>query len=143
MYSLFSTGCAAQACARAGLLTPEATLEYAGDKLKGLLKTLGEISGLGKPLPPIWHFGSCVDNSRVIILAIALAQKMGLSVKDLPIAASASDWIAEKAAAIGTGAVALGITVHLGRAPPILGSPEVVALLTQKSQELFGRQVHC
>lgn len=133
-----STGCAAQACARAGLLTPEATLEYAGDKLKGVLKTLGEISGLGKPLPPVWHFGSCVDNSRAIILAIALAEKMGLSIKDLPIAASASDWIAEKAAAIGTGAVALGITVHLGRAPPILGSPEVVALLTQKSQELFG-----
>jgi len=135
---IFSTGCSAQSCARGGLLTPEATMEYAGDKLKGVLQALGEASGLKKPLPPVWHFGSCVDNSRVIILAIALAQNMGLQLKDLPIAASAADWVAEKAAAIGTGAVALGITVHLGRAPPIMGSPEVVSLLTQKSGELFG-----
>ncbi len=135
---VFSTGCAAQACARGGLLTPEATMEFAGDKLKGVLKSLGDIAGLGKPLPPVWHFGGCVDNSRVILLAIALAQKMGLSLKDMPIAVSASDWVAEKAAAIGTGALALGITVHLGRAPPILGGPEVVTLLTRKSQELFG-----
>ena len=99
---------------------------------------MADIAGLGKPLPPVWHFGGCVDNSRVIILAIALAQKMGLSLKDMPIAVSASDWVAEKAAAIGTGALALGITVHLGRAPPILGGPEVVTLLTRKSQELFG-----
>ena len=135
---VLSTGCAAQACARGGLLTPDATMEFAGDKLKGILKSLGDAAGLGKPLPPVWHFGSCVDNSRVIILAIALAQKMGISLKDMPVAASASDWVAEKAAAIGAGTVALGITVHLGRAPPILGGPEVVTLLTQKSEELFG-----
>ncbi len=135
---VFSTGCSAQACARGGLLTPDATMEFAGDKLKGILRSLGDIAGLGKPLPPVWHFGSCVDNSRPIILAIALAQKMGISLKDMPVAASASDWVAEKAAAIGAGTVALGITVHLGRAPPILGGPEVVTLLTQKSEELFG-----
>ena len=135
---VFSTGCAGQACARGGLLTPDATMEFAGDKLKGILKSLGDIAGLGKPLPPVWHFGGCVDNSRVIILAIALAQRMGISLKDMPIAASASDWVAEKAAAIGTGTVALGITVHLGRAPPILGGPEVINLLTRKSEELFG-----
>jgi hypothetical protein len=44
----------------------------------------------------------------------------------------------EKAAAIGAGAVALGLTVHLGVTPPIIGSPAVVSLLTQKSEELFG-----
>ena len=131
---VFSTGCSAQSCARGGLLTPEATMEYAGDKLKGVLTALGS----GKPLPPVWHFGSCVDNSRVILLAIELAKNMGLPLKDMPIAVSAPDWIAEKAVAIGTGAVALGITVHLGRAPPILGGPEVVDLLTRKSEELFG-----
>jgi len=135
---VFSTGCAGQACARGGLLTSDATMEFAGDKLKGILKSLGDIAGLGKPLPPVWHFGGCVDNSRAIILAITLAQKMGISLKDMPIAVSASDWVAEKAAAIGTGTVALGITVHLGRAPPILGGSEVVTLLTQKSEELFG-----
>lgn len=36
------------------------------------------------------------------------------------------------------GAVALGINVHLGTAPPVLGSPAVVSLLTRRSEELMG-----
>jgi carbon-monoxide dehydrogenase catalytic subunit len=135
---IIATGCAAQACARAGLLTPDATEKYAGDKLKSLLNVLGKTAGLDKPLPPIWHFGSCVDNSRVVILLAALAEKLGVPIKDLPVAASAAEWVTEKAAAIGTGAMALGVTVHLGVTPPVLGSPIVVSLLTQKSEELFG-----
>jgi carbon-monoxide dehydrogenase catalytic subunit len=65
-------------------------------------------------------------------------QRKGGPIKDLPIAASAAEWVTEKAAAIGTGAMTLGITVHLGVTPPVIGSPAVVALLTQKSEELFG-----
>jgi carbon-monoxide dehydrogenase catalytic subunit len=133
---IISTGCAAQACAREGLLTHD--VPYTGDKLKGVLTLLGKVAGLDKPLPPVWHFGSCVDNSRVIILATALAERLGVSVSDLPIAASAAEWVTEKAAAIGTGAMSLGITVHLGVTPPIIGSPEIVSLLTKKSEELFG-----
>lgn len=135
---LIATGCAAQACARTGLLTPEATEKYAGDKLKSVLKVLGETAGIEKPLPPVWHFGSCVDNARVVILVCALAEKLGVQIKDLPIAASAAEWVTEKAAAIGMGYVALGVTVHLGVTPPVLGSPVVAALLTSKSEEAFG-----
>lgn len=135
---IIATGCAAQACARAGLLTPDASERYAGDKLKSLLYVLGKTAGFDKPLPPVWHFGSCVDNSRVVILVSALAEKLGVHIKDLPIAASAAEWVTEKAAAIGTGAVALGVTVHLGVTPPVIGSPAVVSLLTQKAEELFG-----
>jgi len=135
---IIATGCAAQACARAGLLAPEASEKYAGDRLKVVLSALGKAAGLDKPLPPVWHFGSCVDNSRVVILVCALAEKLGAPVKALPIAASAAEWVTEKAAAIGTGAVALGVTVHLGVTPPVIGSPVVTTLLTQKSEELFG-----
>ncbi len=133
-----ATGCAAQACARAGLLTGDATEKYAGDKLKEVLRTLGKAAGYDKPLPPVWHFGGCSDNARVIILAYALARKLGVEIKDLPIAVSAAEWVAEKATAIGTGSVALGITVHLGITPPILGSQAVVSFLTQRAEQLFG-----
>jgi carbon-monoxide dehydrogenase catalytic subunit len=43
------------------------------------MAVLGETAGLGKPLPPVWHFGSCVDKVRVIILAAAIAEKLGMS----------------------------------------------------------------
>ena len=132
-----ATGCAAGACARAGLLVPEAS-QYAGDTLKDVLNTLGKAAGLEKPLPPVLFFGSCVDNSRVITLITAIAEKLDVPIKDLPIAASAMECMAEKAIAIGIGAVALGITVHIGMAPFTDGSPAVTTLLTQKSEELFG-----
>lgn len=102
-----------------------------------MLSILGKAAGF-EILPPIWHFGSCVDNGRVIILVTSLAEKLGVPIKDLPIAASAAEWVTEKAAAIGTGAVALGITVHLGITPPIIGSQGVTSLLTKKSEEIFG-----
>jgi carbon-monoxide dehydrogenase catalytic subunit len=133
-----ATGCAAQACARAGLLTSEATEEYAGKTLKEVLSALGQAVGLDKPLPPVWHFGSCVDNSRIVILVSALASKLGVHIKDLPVAASAAEWITEKAAAIGTGAVALGVTTHLGITPPVLGGDTIVKILTEKVAELTG-----
>lgn len=135
---IVATGCAAQACARVGLLSPDATKVFVGNKLKNVLGVLGKASGLDGPLPPVWHFGSCVDNARIIILISMIAEKLGIHIKDLPIASSAAEWVSEKGAAIGTGAVALGITVHLGAPPPILGSKEVVSLVTEKAEQIFG-----
>ncbi|MDD4476928.1 MAG: anaerobic carbon-monoxide dehydrogenase catalytic subunit [Patescibacteria group bacterium] len=134
---VIATGCAAQACGRAGLLSSGAS-SFAGDKLKNILLLLGEKAGLGKPLPPVWHLGSCTDNGRAVVLISAIAEKMGVPIKELPIAASAAEWVAEKAIAIGMGVLSLGITTHLGITPPIFGSTEVVKLLTKKFQRLFG-----
>lgn len=133
-----ATGCAAQACARAGLLTADATNRYAGATLRSVLSVLGGAAGLDVPLPPVWHFGSCVDNSRVITLVAALASKLGVHIKDLPVAASAAEWVTEKAAAIGAGAIALGLTTHLGVTPPILGSDLAASVLTGKAADLVG-----
>lgn len=135
---VLATGCAAQSCARAGFLVPEATERYSGEKIKDVLRVLGDAADLGGPMPPVWHFGSCVDNSRAIVLLSALAERMGVLIKDLPVAASAAEWVAEKAAAIGTGAMALGVTVHLGVTPPVIGSPTVASLITKGSEDLFG-----
>lgn len=102
------------------------------------MRILGENSGMDMPLPPIWHFGSCADNARVINLACALADALGVGIKDLPVGVSATEWVTEKAAAIGFGGVALGFTVHLGITPPFLGSDVVASALTDESKSLFG-----
>jgi carbon-monoxide dehydrogenase catalytic subunit len=133
---IIATGCAAEACAKAGLLVPEAS-NYVGKNLKNVLNIFGKVAGLEKSLPPILFFGSCVDNSRAITLVTAIAEKLGVSIKDLPIATSVAEGMTEKAMAIGIGAVGLGITVHVGVPLPTIGSPNVTALLTQKSEELF------
>lgn len=135
---LLATGCAAGAFARHGMLTPEATKEYAGDGLKGVLTAIGEAAGLGGPLPLVLHLGSCVDNSRAVDIAVALANKLGVDLDKLPVVATAPEATTEKAISIGTWAVALGLPTHLGVVPPVLGSSLVTKVLTESIKDLVG-----
>jgi carbon-monoxide dehydrogenase catalytic subunit len=123
------TGCAAVADGKAGLMTPEAA-ELAGPGLKEVCQALG--------IPPVLHLGSCVDNTRITVLAAALANHLGCDISALPLAGAAPEWYSEKAAAIGLYVVASGIFTVLGVAPPIFGSPNVVKLLTQGLEDVFG-----
>ncbi len=117
---VLDTGCAAVAHAKAGLKVPEAA-ELAGPGLKAVCQALN--------IPPVLHMGSCVDNARIIHLAAALAQALGVDIDQLPVAAAAPEWYSEKAVAIGTYAVASGIYTVLGPAPPVLGSKTVTDVL--------------
>jgi carbon-monoxide dehydrogenase catalytic subunit len=56
----------------------------------------------------------------------------------LPLAGAAPEWYSEKAVAIGAYVVASGIYTVLGTAPPVFGSPNVVSLLTEGLQDVFG-----
>ncbi len=123
------TGCAAVADGKAGLMTPEAA-EFAGPGLKAVCKALG--------IPPVLHMGSCVDNTRIIVLAAALANHLNTDISALPLAGAAPEWYSEKAVAIGTYVVASGIYTVLGTAPPVFGSPNVVKLLTEGLEDVFG-----
>ncbi len=134
-----ATGCSAHALGKAGLLHPDAAGKFAGEGLKKVLTAVGEAAGLGGPLPPVLHMGSCVDNSRIGDLLIALADYLGVSVKDLPVAASAPEPQHEKALSIGTWAVAMGIFTHVGLPPHVLGSDVVAGTLTgEKIESLLG-----
>lgn len=135
---MLATGCGAGAFAKAGLMTPEATEAYAGDTLKAVLTAIGKAAGLSGPLPLILHMGSCVDNTRAVAVATALANKIGVDLDKLPVAASAPECMSEKAMAIGTWAVSLGLPTHLGIVPQILGSELVTKVLTEGVKDLTG-----
>lgn len=135
---LLATGCGAGAFAKAGMMTMEATEEFAGDSLKAVLRAIGEAAGLNGPLPLVLHMGSCVDNTRAVSLAVALANKIGVDLDQLPVVASAPECMSEKALAIGTWAVSLGFPTHLGVIPQVLGSSVVVDVLTEKAKDLTG-----
>ena len=135
---VLATGCAAGAFAKQGLLSPSSTETLCGESLKGTLTAIGEAAGLGRPLPPVLHMGSCVDNARPLRLLYALANKLGVDLDQLPVIASAPEPMSEKAIAIGTGAVALGVTVHLGLSPPVLGGKIVTKILTETTKDVLG-----
>ncbi len=116
-----TTGCNALACAKAGLLLPEAA-DMAGEGLKGVCKALG--------IPPVLHMGSCVDISRILVAAAAIANALGVDISDLR--------MSEKAVSIGTYVVGSGVFTVLGTVPPVLGSSAVASLLTSGANDVLG-----
>ncbi len=123
------TGCAAVANAKAGFKQAEAA-KLAGPGLQEICGALG--------IPPVLHMGSCVDNVRILVLASALANALGVDISDLPIAGAAPEWYSEKAVTIGVYFVASGVTTVLGPMPPITGSMNVVKLLTEGLNDVVG-----
>ena len=124
-----NTGCNSIACAKAGLLLPEAA-DQAGNGLKGVCQSLG--------IPPVLHMGSCVDISRILTACAAIANALGVDISDLPVAGAAPEWMSEKAVSIGTYVVASGIYTVLGTVPPVLGSANVAKLLTEGAEDVVG-----
>lgn len=133
---VLATGCSAGAFAKAGMLSPDATEELAGPGLKKFIKGLEEKNKVR--LPPIWHMGSCVDNSRAANLATAIAERSGVDVHQIPFVASAPEANHEKAVSIGTWAVALGLPVHVGTINFIYGSSLVTEVLENTARDVYG-----
>jgi carbon-monoxide dehydrogenase catalytic subunit len=133
-----ATGCGAGALARHGLMDPANVDALCGDGLKAVLTAIGEANGLGGPLPPVLHMGSCVDNSRAVALTVAMAQYLGVDTHQLPVVASAAEAVSEKAVSIGAYAVAAGLPTHVGVMLPVLGSQTVAQVLTEKLKDLTG-----
>ena len=133
-----ATGCGAGALMRHGFMDPANVDELCGDGLKAVLNAIGEANDLGGPLPPILHLGSCVDNSRAVALAVAVADYLGVDTDKLPVVASAAEAVSEKAVSIGAYAVAAGLPTHVGVMLPVLGSPLVTEILTDKVKDLTG-----
>lgn len=137
---LLATGCAAGAYAKLGLLNADAADSYAGDGLKSFLQRL-ERANAGKlqgGLPLVFHMGSCVDNTRAADLATAIANDLGVDMPKIPFVASAPEAMTEKSLSIGSWNVAMGLPVHVGVIPPVLGSDLINGLLLQTAQDVFG-----
>ncbi len=119
---IIASGCSAQAAAKAGLMAKEAK------DLCGVgLKRVCELADI----PPVLHMGSCVDISRMMILASELAKDAGVNISQLPVVGCAPEYMSEKAVSIGNYVVATGIDTFLGVDPYVSGSSEVAYWLTE------------
>ncbi len=131
-----STGCGSAACGTAGYLTPEMALENAGPGLREVCEAIG--------IPPILHLGACVDNSRILTIATAMAAEGGLSdeIGGMPAVGIAPEWMSEKAIAIGCYFAASGVPVIFGGDSPVGASEEVTRIMTEVWFERFKGALH-
>ena len=123
---VIASGCSAQAAAKAGLMD-KAAKDICGDGLKRVCE-LADI-------PPVLHMGSCVDISRMLVLAATLAKDAGLHISQLPVVGCAPEWMSEKAVSIGNYVIGSGIDTFLGVDPYASGSSEMVEILTNGTRQ--------
>ena len=123
---IIASGCSAQAAAKAGLMDKRAK-----DVCGAGLKRVCELADI----PPVLHMGSCVDISRMLVLAATLAKDAGLHISQLPVVGCAPEWMSEKAVSIGNYVIGSGIDTFLGVDQYAAGSSEMVEILTNGTRE--------
>ncbi len=83
--------------------------------------------------------GSCVDISRMMILAAELAKRFRTSINSqLPVVGCAPEWMSEKAVSIGNYVVGTGIDTYLGVDPYVSGSSEMANFLQKGTRKWTG-----
>ena len=130
---VLQTGCSQIALAKAGLYDPGAAY-LAGPGLREVCEAVG--------MPPVLGFGSCVDNSRILVAASEMVRVGGLGdcLADLPVAGAAPEWMSEKAIAIGQYFVISGVFTVFGASFPITEGTKFYKLLTEDLEEMgFGK----
>lgn len=128
-----TTGCATIACGKQAMLSPKEALELAGPGLREVCETVG--------IPPILACGSCVDNSRLLVVCSAIVKEGGLGedLVDLPVAGACLESITEKAFAIGQYFVASGVLVVFAKELfPFVGSEKVKKYLFEGIEKDLG-----
>jgi len=126
---VLTTGCAAMACGKEGLMNPVKGLEYCGEGLRSVCEAVG--------IPPVLHMGSCVDNCRILMAATAMVKDGGLGddISDLPAAGAAPEWMSEKAISIGQYFVASGVFTVFGTTWPVSDNKQVCDMLFNRFEE--------
>ena len=123
------SGCSAQAAAKVGLMDKEAA-KYCGEGLKRVCRLVD--------IPPVLHMGSCVDISRMMVLASDIAKDWGIEISEIPLVGCAPEWMSEKAVSIGNYVVATGIDTFLGVDPYTKGSDQVRGFLQSGIKDWVG-----
>lgn len=130
-----AVGGAALTCGKQGLLQPEAADQYAGKGLQEVCYAVG--------LPPVLHFGSSIDVSRIVQVLLNIIAEGGLGddLSDLPVAGAAPAWVSADVITTGFCLVASGVYTMLCQPLPMALSPNVAAFLTQGVEPVTGGKV--
>ena len=102
--------------------------EHAGESLK---EFLGD-------LPPVWHVGECIDNTKSSGIFAGVAGEAGKPLYEMPFAFSSPEWSNEKGIDAALGFRLMGINSYHCVEAQIHGSKNVIEFLKQGTKELLG-----
>ena len=130
---ILTNGCASFPLLKMGLCSKDGA-EEAGASLKAFLKE--------HDLPPVWHVGECVDNTRSSAIFGGIAAVAGKAIKDMPYAFSSPEWSNEKGLDASLAFCLFGVDSYHCVEPPVQGSTNVENFLKRDTRELLGSVMH-
>ena len=102
--------------------------KHAGESLK---EFLGD-------LPPVWHVGECIDNTKSSGIFAGVAGEAGKPLYEMPFAFSSPEWSNEKGIDAALGFRLMGINSYHCVEAQIHGSKNVIEFLKEGTKEMLG-----
>ena len=102
--------------------------EHAGESLN---EFLGD-------LPPVWHVGECIDNTKSSGIFAGIAGEAGKPLYEMPFAFSSPEWSNEKGIDAALGFRLMGINSYHCVEAQIHGSKNVIEFLKEGTKEMLG-----
>lgn len=102
--------------------------EHAGESLK---EFLGD-------LPPVWHVGECIDNTRSTGIFAGIAGVEGKKIQEMPYAFTSPEWSNEKGIDAALGFRLMGVNSYHCVEAQIHGSKNVIEFLKEGTRETLG-----
>jgi carbon-monoxide dehydrogenase catalytic subunit len=128
---ILTNGCASFPLMKLGYCNASA-LDRCGEGLQAFL---------APDLPPAWHVGECIDNTRSSGILGGVAAELGQRITDMPFAFSSPEWSNEKSVCAALGFRLFGISSYHCVEPPIYGSENVIEFMKEGTAETLGSRM--
>ena len=126
---IFTNGCASFPLLKLGFCS-KAGAAKAGKSLQEFLTA--------HDLPPVWHMGECIDNTRASTVFGGIAAASGEAIKDMPYAFASPEWSNEKGLDASLAFRLFGIDSYHCVEPPVQGSANVERFLKHDTKATLG-----
>lgn len=129
---ILSNGCASFPLMKLGYCNTS-SLNKTGEDLRAFLTP---------DLPPVWHVGECIDNTRSSGIFAGIAGVLDKNLYELPFAFCSPEWGNEKGIDAALGFRLMGINSYHCVEAQIYGSQNVIEFLKNGTKELIGSVMH-
>lgn len=130
---ILTNGCVSFPLMKMGYCNMKDGLPKAGESLRNFLSP---------DLPPVWHVGECIDNTRSSGIFAGIANEFGKDLKDMPFAFTSPEWSNEKGIDASLGFRLMGINSYHCVEAQIHGSKNVIEFLKEGTRETLGSVMH-
>lgn len=129
---ILTNGCAAFPLMKLGYCTTS-VYDRTGESLKEFLQP---------DLPPVWHVGECIDNTRSSGIFAGVAGALEKNIYEMPYGFTSPEWGNEKGIDAALGFRLMGVNSYHCVEAQIQGSANVIHFLKEGTRETLGSVMH-